>query len=426
MNKRPLGQSGLEIAPLVFGGNVFGWTIDEKTSFELLDTFVDAGLNAIDTADMYSVWADGNQGGESETIIGNWLKANPGKRDKVLILTKVGMELGDERKGLSRRWIERAVEDSLRRIQVETIDLYQSHLFDPEVPLEETLGAYQRLIEQGKVRAIGASNHDAGQLRQALDVSAANGLPRYATLQPEYNLYDRSGYEGALRDLAIEENLGVITYYSLASGFLSGKYRSAADLGKSPRGEDIGKYLDARGQRILAALDGGRRQASGDAGGGRPGLAHRHARSHRADRQRDQAQPAGQPGQGGQPDAGRGGHGDTQRHRRLIAEGRARLGEAPGAASQARPPLARSTCPLIQPDCGPARKATTAAMSCGSPRRSSGGILANCRTCSSLLPSRNSSVATGPGATALTRMLRPRSSLANTAVKASTAALLAL
>ncbi len=256
MNKRPLGQSGLEIAPLVFGGNVFGWTIDEKTSFELLDTFVDAGLNAIDTADMYSVWADGNQGGESETIIGNWLKANPGKRDKVLILTKVGMELGDERKGLSRRWIERAVEDSLRRLQVETIDLYQSHLFDPEVPLEETLGAYQRLIEQGKVRAIGASNHDAGQLRQALDVSAANGLPRYATLQPEYNLYDRSGYEGALRDLAIEENLGVITYYSLASGFLSGKYRTAADLGKSPRGEDIGKYLDARGQRILAALDG--------------------------------------------------------------------------------------------------------------------------------------------------------------------------
>ncbi|WP_282342354.1 aldo/keto reductase [Pseudomonas sp. PS02288] len=256
MNKRPLGHSGLEIAPLVFGGNVFGWTIDEKTSFELLDAFVDAGLNAIDTADMYSVWADGNQGGESETIIGNWLKANPGKRDKVLILTKVGMELGADRKGLSRRWIERAVEDSLRRLQVETIDLYQSHLFDPEVPLEETLGVYQRLIEQGKVRAIGASNHDAGQLRRALDVSAANDLPRYATLQPEYNLYDRSGYEGALRDLAIEENLGVITYYSLASGFLSGKYRSVADLGKSPRGEDIGKYLDARGQRILSALDG--------------------------------------------------------------------------------------------------------------------------------------------------------------------------
>ncbi|WP_286786575.1 MULTISPECIES: aldo/keto reductase [Pseudomonas] len=256
MNKRPLGHSGLEIAPLVFGGNVFGWTIDEKTSFELLDAFVDAGLNAIDTADMYSVWVDGNQGGESETIIGNWLKANPGKRDKVLILTKVGMELGADRKGLSRRWIERAVEDSLRRLQVETIDLYQSHLFDPEVPLEETLGVYQRLIEQGKVRAIGASNHDAGQLRRALDVSAAYDLPRYATLQPEYNLYDRSGYEGALRDLVIEENLGVITYYSLASGFLSGKYRSVADLGKSPRGEDIEKYLDARGQRILSALDG--------------------------------------------------------------------------------------------------------------------------------------------------------------------------
>jgi len=256
MNKRPLGHSGLEIAPLVFGGNVFGWTIDEKTSFELLDAFVDAGLNAIDTADMYSVWVDGNQGGESETIIGNWLQANPGKRDKVLILTKVGMELGDERKGLSRRWIERAVEDSLRRLQVETIDLYQSHLFDPEVPLEETLGVYQSLIKQGKVRAIGASNHDASQLRQALDVSAASGLPRYVTLQPEYNLYDRSGYEGALRDLAIEEDLGVITYYSLASGFLSGKYRSTADLDKSPRGEDIEKYLDARGQRILSALDG--------------------------------------------------------------------------------------------------------------------------------------------------------------------------
>lgn len=255
MNKRPLGHSGLEIAPLVFGGNVFGWTIDEKTSFELLDAFVDAGLNAIDTADMYSVWADGNQGGESETIIGKWLKANPGKRDKVLILTKVGMELGAGRKGLSRRWIEQAVEDSLRRLQVDSIDLYQSHLFDPEVPLEETLGTYQRLIEQGKVRAIGASNHDAAQLRQALDVSRAKGLPRYATLQPEYNLYDRSGYEGALRDLAIEENLGVITYYSLASGFLSGKYRSRDDLNKSQRGGGIEKYLDARGQRILSALD---------------------------------------------------------------------------------------------------------------------------------------------------------------------------
>lgn len=255
MNKRPLGHSGLEIAPLVFGGNVFGWTIDEKTSFELLDAFVDAGLNAIDTADMYSVWADGNQGGESETIIGKWLKANPGKRDKVLILTKVGMELGAGRKGLSRHWIEQAVEDSLRRLQVDSIDLYQSHLFDPEVSLEETLGTYQRLIEQGKVRAIGASNHDAAQLRQALDVSRAKGLPRYATLQPEYNLYDRSGYEGALRDLAIEENLGVITYYSLASGFLSGKYRSRDDLNKSQRGGGIEKYLDARGQRILSALD---------------------------------------------------------------------------------------------------------------------------------------------------------------------------
>jgi aryl-alcohol dehydrogenase-like predicted oxidoreductase len=255
MQKRPLGRSGLDIVPLVLGGNVFGWTADEKTSFELLDAFVDAGLNAIDTADVYSRWVEGHQGGESETIIGRWLAANPGKREQVLLFTKVGMDLGENRKGLSAAWIERAVEDSLRRLQTDRIDLYQSHLFDDSVPLEETLAAYDRLIRAGKVRAIGASNHDAEQLRAALACADAQKLPRYQALQPEYNLYDRDGFDGPLRDLAIREGLGVITYYSLASGFLSGKYRSKADLAQSKRGETVGKYLNPRGERILAVLD---------------------------------------------------------------------------------------------------------------------------------------------------------------------------
>ena len=254
MQHRPLGKSGLSIAPLVFGGNVFGWTIDEKTSFDLLDGFVDAGFNAIDTADVYSSWVPGNKGGESETIIGKWLKANPSKRDKVLILTKVGSDMGDDRKGLSARWIEQAVEDSLRRLQTDTIDLYQSHWPDA-TPDEETLRAYDKLIKAGKVRAVGASNLDAGQLRRALDVAEAKHLPRYESLQPEYNLYDRGKFDGALRDLVIREHVGVITYFSLASGFLSGKYRSEADLGKSKRGGGIAKYLDERGMRILRALD---------------------------------------------------------------------------------------------------------------------------------------------------------------------------
>jgi aryl-alcohol dehydrogenase-like predicted oxidoreductase len=252
---RPLGKTGLEIAPLVLGGNVFGWTIDERTSFDLLDGFVDAGLNAIDTADVYSAWAPGNKGGESETIIGNWLRANPAKRDKVLIFTKVGSDLGGGRKGLSERWIVQAVEDSLRRLQTDRIDLYQSHRPDSSIPYEETLGAYDRLLKAGNIRAIGASNLNASQLGESLKVARDKGLPRYETLQPEYNLYDRSSFDCALRDLVIREGLGVITYYSLACGFLSGKYRSKADLSKSKRGGSSAKYLNPRGEGILKALD---------------------------------------------------------------------------------------------------------------------------------------------------------------------------
>ncbi len=254
MAKRVLGNSGLSISPLVFGGNVFGWTADKAQSFALLDRFLDAGFETIDTADVYSSWVPGNSGGESETIIGEWVKSR-GNRDRVILITKVGMELASDRKGLSAAWIERAVEDSLRRLQTDRIDLYFSHLFDAEAPLEETLQAYQRLIEAGKVRAVGASNHSAEQLASALQLARDAGLPRYDVLQPQYNLYDRDSYDGALRDLAIAEGLGVITYYSLASGFLTGKYRSTDDLGKSPRGGGIERYLDARGLGILAALD---------------------------------------------------------------------------------------------------------------------------------------------------------------------------
>jgi len=246
---------GLSIAPLVFGGNVFGWTVDEKTSFALLDAVADNGLNAIDTADVYSAWKPGNKGGESETIIGNWLKQNPGKRDKVVLFTKVGSDLGEGRKGLSERWIVQAVEDSLKRLQIETIDLYFSHWPDPETPHAETLGAYQKLLDAGKIRAIGASNLDAAQLAEALTVADENRLPRYQVLQPEYNLYDRAGFDGALRDLVRKEKIGVVTYFSLASGFLSGKYRSKADLSQSQRGSAVEKYLDVRGLRILGALD---------------------------------------------------------------------------------------------------------------------------------------------------------------------------
>ena len=254
MQKRRLGRTDLEIAPLVFGGNVFGWTADEKTSFDLLDRFVEAGFNAIDTADAYSRWVPGNKGGESETIIGKWMKAR-GNRERVVVITKVGSDMGQGKKDLSAAHIEKAVEDSLKRLRIDAIDLYLSHWPDPATPHEETLGAYQKLIEAGKVRAIGASNLDAGQLRAALDIARLRDLPRYEVLQPEYNLYDRASFEGSLSDLCKAEGLGVITYYSLAAGFLSGKYRSIADLGKSPRGGGVKKYLDGRGQRILGALD---------------------------------------------------------------------------------------------------------------------------------------------------------------------------
>lgn len=255
MDRRLLGRTDLEIAPLVLGGNVLGWTADEKTSFDLLDRFVDGGLNAIDTANVYSRWAPGNKGGESETIIGKWMKAR-GNRDKVVVITKVGADMGQGKRDLSAGYIERAVEDSLKRLQTDSIDLYLSHWPDPTVPYEETLGAYQTLLAKGKVRHIGCSNLDAGQLRAALDVAKLRNLPRYEVLQPEYNLYDRASYDGPLRDLCVAEGLGVITYFSLAKGFLSGKYRSKADLGKSAaRGEDVEAYLNKRGMRILAALD---------------------------------------------------------------------------------------------------------------------------------------------------------------------------
>lgn len=256
MEFRPLGKTGLQIAPIVFGGNVFGWTLDEKTSFSILDAFVDHGFNALDTADVYSRWCPGNEGGESETIIGNWLKANPSKRDKVVIFTKVGSDLGQPgEKGLSARWITQAVEKSLKRLQIEQIDLYFSHWADPETPYEETLGAYETLLKAGKVRAIGASNLDAAQLSSALDVARTHNLPRYEVLQPEYNLYDRAGFDGPLKELCLENSLGVVTYYSLASGFLSGKYHSSKDLSQSVRGDGIAKYLNERGARIIQALE---------------------------------------------------------------------------------------------------------------------------------------------------------------------------
>jgi len=254
MEKRRLGRTDLSIAPLVLGGNVFGWTVDEKGSFDLLDRFLAGGLNTIDTADAYSRWAPGNSGGESETIIGKWMKSR-GNRDKVVVVTKVGSDMGQGKRDLSATYIEKAVEASLRRLQVDAIDLYLSHWPDNSVPYEETLGAYEKLLEKGKIRYAGASNLDASQLEAALRVASQRSLPRYEVLQPEYNLYDRGSFDGALKELCMREGLGVITYFSLAKGFLSGKYRGEADLGKSPRGEDIGDYLNPRGFRILKALD---------------------------------------------------------------------------------------------------------------------------------------------------------------------------
>jgi aryl-alcohol dehydrogenase-like predicted oxidoreductase len=251
---RELGRSGLQVHPIAFGGNVFGWSADEKTTFALLDAFVDAGFNLVDTADAYSAWVPGNQGGESESLIGRWF-ARSGKRDKVVLATKVAK--WSEQPGLSADNITAAVEGSLRRLQTDVIDLYQAHEDDESTPLETTLGAFARLVEQGKVRAIGASNYSAERLADALKISADYRLPRYETLQPEYNLYDRSGYEAGLEALVQREQLGVISYYSLASGFLSGKYRRNEDAARSPaRGQAVvAKYLNPRGNRILGALD---------------------------------------------------------------------------------------------------------------------------------------------------------------------------
>jgi len=253
-NKRKLGASGLQIRPLAFGGNIFGWTVDESASHQLLDAFVAAGFDFIDTADVYSRWKPGNQGGESETIIGKWMKQR-NNRAKVVIATKVGMELSPEKKGLGKDYIFRAVEDSLKRLQTDYIDLYFAHQDDPSTPLEETLDAFARLVKQGKVRAIGASNYKAERLAEALEISERNQLPRYEVLQPLYNLYDRAVYEDELEPLCQKENIGVISYFSLASGFLSGKYRSKEDLARYTRGSRVEKYLNDRGLRILHALD---------------------------------------------------------------------------------------------------------------------------------------------------------------------------
>jgi aryl-alcohol dehydrogenase-like predicted oxidoreductase len=254
MTRRKLGNSGLETAPLALGGNVFGWTIDEATSFRVLDAFVDAGFNLIDTADVYSRWAPGNQGGESETIIGKWLKQS-GNRKKVLIATKLGSEMAPGKQGLSKRYVKEAVEASLQRLQTDYIDLYQAHRDDPDTPLEEALSGFAELVTEGKVVAIGASNYGAERLDEALKVSGRNGWPRYETLQPLYNLYDRAEFEAKLQPLCEQAGLGVLPYYSLASGFLTGKYRSEQDLQNRARAGTVKKYLNERGFRILAALD---------------------------------------------------------------------------------------------------------------------------------------------------------------------------
>src|SRR5208282_1111788 len=254
MQLRRLGRTDLNIAPLVLGGNVFGWTADKKASFAVLDAFAGAGLNTIDTADAYSTWVPGNEGGESETIIGEWMKAR-GNRARVTVITKVGSPMGKGKEGLKARYIEEAAEASLRRLQTDVIDLYLAHWPDMATPLEETLGAFQRLIEKGKIRLCGGSNLNVALLEGALAAAKARGGPRYEVLQPEYNLADRREFENGLADLCVREQIGVITYFSLAKGFLSGKYRSEADLAKSPRGGAVKAYLNPRGFRIIDALE---------------------------------------------------------------------------------------------------------------------------------------------------------------------------
>jgi aryl-alcohol dehydrogenase-like predicted oxidoreductase len=254
MDMRRLGKTGLSIAPIVFGGNVFGWTADEKTSFDILDAFFDAGFNTIDTADVYSAWVPGNKGGDSEEIIGKWLKRGKASRDKAVIITKVGSDMG-QGKTLKETYILKAVEDSLRRLQTDYIDLYLSHWPDENTPYEETLGAFAKLKQQGKIRAIGCSNLDATQLQASFDAAEKAGVPRYDVIQPEYNLYERASFEGPLADLCVRQDIGVITYFSLAAGFLSGKYRTKADTEGRAREGRVAQYLDDKGLRILAALD---------------------------------------------------------------------------------------------------------------------------------------------------------------------------
>jgi len=255
VEKRKLGRSGLEFAPIVFGGNIFGWTADEATSHKLLDTFVEAGYSFVDTADVYSRWAPGHKGGESEVVIGSWFRKDPKKRDKVLIATKCGMEMPNEGQGLSRAHIKKSVDASLKRLNTDRIDLFQSHRDDKDTPQEETLSTYGELIKEGKIRYIGASNFEAPRLAEAAKIAKDKGLPGYVSLQPHYNLLERPLFEGELEDECVKEGLGVIPYWPLAAGFLSGKYRSEADLGKSPRGAGVKKYLNDKGLGVLNALD---------------------------------------------------------------------------------------------------------------------------------------------------------------------------
>ena len=253
MEKRAFGQAGVEVAPLMLGGNVFGWTIDAETSFEVLDAFVDAGFNFIDTADVYSIWKPGNKGGESETVLGEWFRRS-GKRDAVVLATKVGFDMHDGKKGLAAKYILEEVEASLTRLGTDYIDLYQSHTDDATVPLEETLGAYETLVRQGKVRMIGASNYTGARLREAVGVSEAKGLAKYETLQPEYNLYEREKFETDQQPVCAELGISVVPYFSLASGFLTGKYKTVEDSKGKNRGSRVEKYFDERGMRVLAAL----------------------------------------------------------------------------------------------------------------------------------------------------------------------------
>lgn len=253
MQKRKLGKSDIEFAPIAFGGNVFGWTADEATSHALLDAFVDAGFSFVDTADVYSRWFSGNKGGESETMIGTWLKKDPSKREKIVLATKCGMGLPSG--ALSARNIRESVDASLLRLNTDRIDLFQSHKDDKDTPQEETLSTYGELIKAGKLRVIGASNFDAPRLAEAAKIAKEKGLPRYESLQPHYNLMERGLFEGALEDECLKEGIGVIPYYSLASGFLTGKYRSEADVGNAQRGAGVKKYINPKGMAVLKALD---------------------------------------------------------------------------------------------------------------------------------------------------------------------------